>query len=104
MDDLSAQLLLARLGRGLDAAKTKAALADELGWTERAVKRAVRDLRLDGWLVLSGNEGYWLEGNPEAWLNRQRSQIFAMWRTYRAVRATYRRQRTADYHQEVLFG
>ena len=101
---MAAQAVLSRLGRGLDAAKTKAALADELGWTERAVKRAVRDLRLDGWLVLSGNTGYYLEGNPDAWLNRQRSQLISMYATYRAVRATYRRQRAVDYHQEVLFG
>lgn len=100
-DDMAAQAVLSRLGRGLDAAKSKAALADELGWSERAVKRAVRDLRLDGWLVLSGNTGYYLEGNPEAWLHRQRSQIFAMWRTYRAVRSTYRKQ---GYSQLEMFG
>ena len=77
-DDMAAQSLLSRLGRGLDAAKTKAELADELGWTERQVKLAVRDLRLGGWLVLAGNDGYWLEGDPQAWLKRQRSQIIAM--------------------------
>lgn len=98
---MAAQAVLAALGRGLDAAKTKAALADELGWSERAVKRAVRDLRLGGWLVLSGNAGYWLEGNPDAWLRRQRSQIFAMWKTYRAVRTTYRR---SQYQQMGMFG
>jgi biotin operon repressor len=91
-DDMAAQALLARLGRGQDHAKRKAELADELGWTEREVKARVRELRLEGWLVLSGNDGYWLEGDPKAWLQRQRSQIFAMWATYRAVRRTYRTQ------------
>lgn len=101
---MAAQAVLARLGRGLDAARTKAALADELGWTERAVKRAVRDLRLAGWLVLSGNDGYYLEGNPEAWLRRQRSQIIAMSITYRRVRSTWRRQQAAAVQQLPLFG
>jgi biotin operon repressor len=99
-DDMAAQALLSRLGRGSDHAKRKAALADELGWTEREVKRVVRELRLDGWLVLSGNDGYWLDGSPQEWLARQRSQIHSMWRTYRAVRRTYR---TQDTYQETLF-
>ena len=93
-DDMAAQAVLSRLGRGLDAAKTKAALADELGWTEREVKRAVRDLRLEGWLVLAGNEGYYLEGDPSVWMSRQLSQIKAMSKTYRAVRKAYRTQGT----------
>lgn len=102
--DFAAQLLLGHLGRGLDAAKTNATLADELGWTERDIKRAVRDLRLDGYLVLAGNDGYYLDGNPEAWLKRQRSQIVAMNTTYRRVRSTWRRQQAAVVHQETLFG
>jgi biotin operon repressor len=102
-DDMAAQSLLAALGRGLDQAKPKAQLADELGWDERAVKRAVRDLRLGGFLVLAGNEGYYLEGNPEAWLKRQRSQIIAMLRTYKAVRDTQRRQVAARYAQTELW-
>lgn len=103
-DDIAVQALLSRLGRGLDHARTKAELADELGWTERAVKQAVRDLRLAGWLVLAGNDGYWLEGDPEAWLRRQRSQIIAMSATYRSVRATWRRQQAAAVQQQTLFG
>jgi biotin operon repressor len=93
-DDMAVQALLSRLGRGQDHAKHKAQLADELGWTEREVKRAVHDARLDGFLVLSGNDGYWLDGSPQEWLARQRSQIHSMWRTYRAVRRTYRTQGT----------
>lgn len=102
-DDMAVQALLSRLGRGLDAAKTKAALADELGWTERAVKAVVRDARLDGWLILAGNDGYWLEGNPSEWLARQRSQIIAMSLTYRAVRNTWRRQQAAAVKQTTLW-
>lgn len=98
-DDMAAQSLLSRLGRGADHATTKAELADQLGWTEREVKRAVWQLRLDGWLILSGNEGYYLEGNPEAWLHRQRSQIIAMSRSYRSVRATWRKQQAAAVQQ-----
>ncbi len=93
-NDAHQQRLLAALGRGQDHAKKQAQLADELGWSQREVKRAVHDLRLDGWLVLSGNDGYWLDGSPQEWLARQRSQIHSMWRTYRAVRRTYRTRGT----------
>lgn len=102
-DDMAAQAVLRALGRGQDHARTKADLADELGWTERAVKQAVRDLRLGGWLVLAGNDGYWLEGDPEAWLKRQRSQIIAMSTTYRSVRSTWRRQQAAAVQQGTLW-
>lgn len=97
-DDRDCQLLLGHLGHQ-DAPKRKAALADELGWNERDVKRVVRQCRLNGWLVLSGNDGYYLDGDPEVWLRRQRSQIFSMWRTYKAVRNNWRRQQAAAVHQ-----
>ena len=100
-DDMAAQSLLSRLGRGLDAAKTKAELADELGWTERQVKLAVRDLRLGGYLVLAGNDGYWLDGSPEAWIRRQKSQIAAMQATLNAVEGNYRR---SQVKQTTLWG
>lgn len=103
-DDMAAQAVLRALGRGSDHARTKAEIADELGWTERQVKAAVRDLRLGGWLVLAGNDGYWLEGDPQAWLKRQRSQIIAMSLTYRSVRSTYRRQQAAAVKQTTLWG
>lgn len=56
-DDMAAQAVLSRLGRGRDAARSIGAIQDELGWTRRQVELAIQALRMDGQPVASGGEG-----------------------------------------------
>lgn len=99
--DWEAQAVLARLPLGRDAAIRLDALTAALGasWDRRTVKRAIQSLREQGKPVATGNEGAWLATAPadlDAYLDRSRSQIHAMWRTYRAVRRTQRRMREGE--------
>lgn len=64
-DDLAAQVLLGRLGRGADHAVTIGAFAERLGWTRRKVEIALRTLRLDGWPVGADSRGVWLADAKE---------------------------------------
>jgi len=65
MSDLGwADVLLTRLGRGADAARTLSGLAEDLGCPRRAVEAAIQELRLRGWLVMTGGFGAYLTFDP----------------------------------------
>ena len=100
-DDTYAQIILARIARGRDAAKPISALAEELGWSRRQVERAAQMLADDGRTALcAGNEGIWLASSPnelkeyEASLRHRALEIFRRSRSIRAVRLRMMRYQT----------
>ena len=57
--------MIARLGRGRDAAVTYGELAERLGIPRRSVEEAIRLARHDLHPIVTGNEGAWLAETPQ---------------------------------------
>ena len=53
------------LPRGRDSAITYGALAERLGIPRRSIEKAVRQMRLDGIPVITGNDGAWVAESPQ---------------------------------------
>jgi hypothetical protein len=94
-DDMAAQALLSRLGRGADAARPIGSFQEELGWTRRQVELALRALRLDGWPIGSSGRGVWIADAVEldatiASLHRRLVSQYLTLRKQRELRAQMR--------------
>lgn len=105
-DLLDADHVRMHLLKGREHGLTKKAIASLTGLHPRDVEEAIRQLRLSGVLVASGNEGYWI-GTPseiEATLESLRGRMRTQYQTYRALKAALRRHRTIVEGQITLFG
>jgi biotin operon repressor len=102
--DFPAQAVLARLGRGKDAARPIGDLQEELGWTRRQVEQAVQSLRLQGFPVCSDGSGIWLGdiADLDATVRSLRGRMVTQYQTYLALRRTLRRMRSVEVKQTSL--
>lgn len=91
--DFEAQAVLARLGRGRDAAQTIGTLQEALGWARRPVEAAIQSLRLHGFPVASDGSGVWLgdRADLEQTIASLRGRLRHQYATVRAMQNTARR-------------
>lgn len=103
-DDMDVQVILRLIGRGRDHAVTLGAICDATGWSTRRVYYATRAARLDGHLIGSGREGYWLADVVEfdATIRSMQRRLVEQYKTIRVMRAAANRARR--FRQTTLFG
>lgn len=95
------------LPSGEDRAVTLSELAERMGVSRREVEHAVQAARLAGEPIVTSQRGCWLSTDPDEVARAAESlnsRVVNQYRTVRAMRATARRMRAVDVHQETLFG
>lgn len=73
MDDYMKDTIRAWLSH--DTPRTQKELEALTGIDRRYIKQAIRDLRLEGLPICSGNEGYWIARNEEE-LSRTKARLW----------------------------
>lgn len=73
MDDYMLDTIRAWLSH--DTPRTQKELEALTGIDRRYIKQAIRDLRLEGLPICSGNEGYWIARSEEE-LNRTKARLW----------------------------
>ena len=89
-DDLAAQSVLLHLRRGRDGARSLSAIADEMGWSRRAVEKAAQELADDGRQPLVACErGIYLAQTADevdAYIESLTGRLRSQYRRIRALR------------------
>lgn len=77
-----------------DTPRTQKELEDLTGIDRRDVRRLIRELRIDGVKICSGNAGYWIwNGQDESWHRTKLTIIAKGTSTYKLVNAILRAEK-----------